>query len=39
MEHIHNLEIERAKAEDRTESDWSKTIEMFQQKGYEATEL
>ncbi len=39
MQHIHNLEIERAKAGDRTEPDWVNTIELFQQKGYEATEL
>lgn len=33
MAHIHNLEIERAKAEDRTEPDWSNTIEMLLRKG------
>ncbi len=33
MEHIHNLEIDRAKTEDRTEPDWSNTIEMLLRKG------
>ncbi len=33
MEHIHNLEIDHAKAEDRTEPDWSNTIEMLLRKG------
>jgi hypothetical protein len=32
MELIHKLEIERAKAEDRTEPDWSNTIEMLLRK-------
>ena len=33
MERIHMLEIERAKSEDRVESDWSNTIEMLLRKG------
>ena len=33
MEHIHMLEIERAKAEDRVEPDWSNTLEMLLRKG------
>ncbi len=33
MEYIHNLEIDGAKAEDRTEPDWSNTIEMLLRKG------
>jgi len=33
MERIHMQEIERAKAEDRTEPDWSNTIEMLLRKG------
>ncbi len=33
MERIHDLEIERAKAEDRTEPDWSNTLEMLLRKG------
>ena len=33
MEHIHELEIERAKIEDRTEPDWSNTLEMLMKKG------
>ena len=33
IEVIHNQEIERAKAEDRTEPDWSNTIEMLLRKG------
>ena len=33
MEHIHMQETERAKAEDRTEPDWSNTIEMLLRKG------
>ena len=33
MERIHLQEIERAKAEDRVEPDWSNTIEMLLRKG------
>ncbi len=33
MEHINEEEINRANAEDRTESDWSNTIEMLLRKG------
>jgi hypothetical protein len=33
MERIHMQEIERAKAEDRVEPDWSNTIEMLLRKG------
>ena len=33
MEKIHELEIEQAKAEDRTEPDWSNTLEMLMKKG------
>ena len=33
MERIHDLEIDRAKAEDRTEPDWSNTLEMLLRKG------
>ena len=33
MEHIHEQEIDRAKAEDRTEPDWSNTLEMLLRKG------
>ena len=33
MELIHKQEIERAKAEDRTEPDWSNTLEMLLRKG------
>jgi hypothetical protein len=33
MEHIHKLEIEQAKTEDRTEPDWSNTLEMLMKKG------
>jgi hypothetical protein len=36
MEHIHELEIEQAKAEDRTEPDWSNTLEMLMKKGVRA---
>ena len=32
MERIHDLEIERAKAEDRTEPNWSNTVEMLLRK-------
>ena len=33
LERIHVQEIERAKAEDRTEPNWSNTIEMLLRKG------
>lgn len=33
MELIHLQEIERAKAEDRVEPDWSNTLEMLMRKG------
>jgi hypothetical protein len=33
MEQIHELEIEQAKNEDRTEPDWSNTLEMLMKKG------
>jgi hypothetical protein len=33
MERIHLQEIERAKAEDRVEPDWSNTLEMLMRKG------
>ncbi len=33
MTHIHDLEVEHAKAEDRVEPDWSNTIEMLLRKG------
>jgi hypothetical protein len=33
MERIHEGEIERAKAEDRNEPDWSNTLEMLLRKG------
>ena len=33
MERIHVQEIERAKAEDRTEPNWSNTVEMLLRKG------
>ncbi len=33
MQHIHIQETERAKAEDRTEPDWSNTLEMLMRKG------
>ena len=33
MERIHMQEIQQAKAEDRTEPDWSNTIEMLLRKG------
>ncbi len=33
MELIHTWEIERARAEDRTEPDWSNTLEMLLRKG------
>ncbi len=33
MERIHEQEIERAKSEDRTEPDWSNTLEMLMRKG------
>ena len=33
MERIHVLEIERAKGEDRTEPNWSNTVEMLLRKG------
>jgi hypothetical protein len=33
MELIHEKEVERAKKEDRTEPDWSNTIEMLLRKG------
>ncbi len=33
MELIHTREIERARAEDRTEPDWSNTIEILLRKG------
>jgi hypothetical protein len=33
MEHIHMLETERAKAEDRVEPDWNNTIEMLLREG------
>jgi hypothetical protein len=36
MENIHELEVERAKAEDRTEPDWSNTLEMLFRKGVRA---
>jgi len=36
MEHIHVQEIERARAEDRTEPDWSNTLEMLMKKGARA---
>ncbi len=39
MEHIHNLEIERANTEDRTEPDWSNTIEMLLRKGVRSYKL
>ena len=36
MECIHMQEIERARAEDRTEPDWSNTLEMLMKKGVRA---
>jgi hypothetical protein len=36
MENIHELEVERAKVEDRTEPDWSNTLEMLMKKGVRA---
>jgi hypothetical protein len=33
MERIHMQETEQAKAEDRTEPDWSNTLEMLLRKG------
>ena len=33
LEWIHMQEIEQAKAEDRTEPNWSNTIEMLLRKG------
>ena len=33
MERIHEQEIEQAKAEDRTEPNWSNTVEMIFRKG------
>ena len=33
LERIHVQEIERAKAEDRTEPNWSNTVEMLLRKG------
>jgi len=33
MQRIHMLEIERARAEDGVEPDWSNTIEMLLRKG------
>ncbi len=33
MQRIHMQEIERAKAEDRVEPDWSNTLEMLMRKG------
>ena len=38
MEHIHEQEIERANAEDRTELDWSNTLEMLLRRVYAATD-
>lgn len=36
MELIHDKEVQRAKDEDRTEPDWSNTIEMLLRKGVKA---
>lgn len=36
MELIHRLEIQRARAHDRTEPDWSNTLEMLLRKGVKA---
>lgn len=36
MELIHEQEVKRAKDEDRTEPDWSNTIEMLLRKGVRA---
>jgi len=36
IERIHASEIERAKNQDRTEPDWSNTIEMLLRKGVRA---
>jgi len=36
MELIHEQEVKRAKDEDRTEPDWSNTIEMLLRKGVKA---
>ena len=36
MELIHEKEVELAKREDRTEPDWSNTIEMLLRKGVRA---
>ena len=33
MDRIHLQEIERERAEDRTEPDWRKTLEMLMRKG------
>jgi len=33
MELIHKLEIQRARTHDRTEPDWSNTLEMLLRKG------
>ena len=33
LERIHVEEVERAKAEDRTEPNWSNTVEMLLRKG------
>ena len=39
MERIHMQETERAKAEDRTEPDWSNTLEMLLRKGVRSYKL
>jgi hypothetical protein len=36
MELIHEQEVKRAKNEDRSEPDWSNTIEMLLRKGVKA---
>ena len=36
MKPIHEQEVKRAKDEDRTEPDWSNTIEMLLRKGIKA---
>ena len=39
MELIHEKEVKRAKEEDRSEPDWSNTIEMLLRKGVRAYKL
>lgn len=36
MKNVHAKEVERAKAGDRTEPDWSNTVEMLLRKGIKA---